>query len=347
MKNSSLSTTGLLFATAASLGNVGFDVAAKRALSGHNFLQTTLRIRVLVALLLSLVVLGLWLHPGTRSSLVLFRYGFSGLWHAGVVPVLFLSMGMVTVSIFLYYRSLQIAPVSLVAPLFGFTPVFILLSGLILFHHLPSLQIIVGVVCILMGSVQAHWKPSMRSPAAVAAGFLREKGVRTMLCSCLLLSVTNLLDKWLVMRLDVLTYAWLYVVLCAVFTAGLVFALSPGQSTAAPAKSWILFASLLDTTVLLLHFASLQYIDAVVTIAIKRSGMLLSVLAGSVFFQEKAIGQRLAAAFVVLIGVFMMYFTLRPWQLGVAFLVAMVASVIALRTARNAPALPLEAVLEP
>jgi bacterial/archaeal transporter family protein len=347
MKNTPLNSTGLFFATAASINNVGFDVAAKRALSGRNFLQTTLRIRALVAVLLSFVILGLWFHRSTRSSLVLFRYGFFGLLHAGIVPVLLLSTGMVTVSIFLYYRSLQIAPISLVAPLFGFTPVFLLISGFVIFRHLPSLQVIAGVLCILLGSVQAHWRPSMRSPGAALSGFLREKGVGTMLCACLLLSVTNLLDKWLVMRLDVLTYAWLYVVLCAVFTAGLVFALRPGKSAYVPAKRWIVVASVLDTTVLLLHFASLQYIDAVVTIAIKRSGMLLSVLAGSFFFQEKALGQRLAAALVVLIGVFMMYLQLRPWQLGTAFAVAAGASALALGSARALPELPAETALEP
>lgn len=71
-----------------------------------------------------------------------------------------------------------------------------------------------------------------------------------------------------------------------------------------------------------------------VTIAVKRSGMLLSVLAGAYFFHEQRSRQRLAAALVVLMGVFTMYFNLRPWALGLVFAVAAVSAIVASRTAR-------------
>ena len=334
MISSLLSTTGLLLATGASVGNVSFDVVAKRAFSCGNFLRTTLRIRVLVAALLSVVMFGLWLRPSSRSSIVLFRDGFAGLLHGGVLPVLFLSTGMVTVSILLYYRSLQIAPLSITAPLFGLTPVFILITGFLIFRQIPSGRVIAGVCCVCLGSLLAQWNPSMRSPAAAIASMLREKGVRTMLGACFLLSITNLLDKWLVMRLDVLSYAWLYLVLCALFTSCLVLVARPGGSSAPPARKWIVLASLIDATVLLLHFASLQYIDAVVTISIKRSGMLLSVLAGAVFFGERHTRQRLAAAAIVLMGVFTMYFDLPPLALGALSIAAILCAVVALRASR-------------
>ncbi len=95
-------------------------------------------------------------------------------------------------------------------------------------------------------------------------------------------------------------------------------------------------AGLIDTVVLLLHFASLQYIDAVVTIAIKRSGMLLSVLAGALFFKEKHTGQRLGAAVVVLMGVFTMYFELSLPALVVVCVVATGSSILAIRAVRLA-----------
>jgi drug/metabolite transporter (DMT)-like permease len=330
MSTGPLSSIGLSFATAASICNVGFDVAAKRALTGRNFLRTTAWIRITVATLLSLLLLGLWLHPSTRSSLVLFRLGFFGTLHGRVFPVLILSTGLVTGSILLYYRSLQVAPISVVAPLFGFTPVFMLGTGYIVFHHLPSTRVIIGVLLILLGSLQAHWKSSMRSPFTAAILFLREKGVGTMLTACLVLSITNLLDKWLVTHMDALTYAWLYAVMCALFTMCLLFVPQYAGSSPSGGGRLIVFASLLDTTVLLLHFASLQYIDAVVTVAIKRSGMVLSVIAGSFFFGERRARQRLAAAFVVLMGVLLMYFDLRGWLLALLIAVALSASVAAL-----------------
>jgi len=336
MSTGPLSSLGLFFATAASITNVGFDVAAKRALTGRNFLQTTAWIRISVAVLLSVLLAGLWLHTPNRSSLALFRLGLFGTLRGGVLPVLLLSTGLVTASILLYYRSLQVGSVSVIAPLFGFTPVFMLGTGYLFFHHLPSARVIAGVLLILLGSLQAHWKRTMRTPAAAVVAFLREKGVGTMLTACLLLSVTNLLDKWLVTHTDALSYAWLYAVMCALFTSCLL--LIPGTAGFFPAanRRRILVASLLDTTVLLLYFASLQYIDAVVTVAIKRSGMVLSVIAGSFFFGERNARQRLAAASVVLMGVLLMYFDLRGWPLISLIVVAFGASIAAVLTARRA-----------
>jgi uncharacterized membrane protein len=212
---------------------------------------------------------------------------------------LLLSTGLVTVSILLYYRSLQVGSISVIAPLFGFTPLFMLGTGYLFFHDLPSARVIAGVLLILLGSLQAHWKSTMRTATTAVIAFLREKGVGTVLTACLPLSVTNLLDKWLVTHTDALSYAWLYSVMCALFTSCLLLILGTGAFfPGGKSRSRILVASLLDTTVLLLYFASLQYIDAVVTVATKRSGIVLSVIAGSFFFGERNARQRLAAACV-------------------------------------------------
>lgn len=334
MKGVAFTTIGLLYATAASVVNVGFEVAGKRALAGGSFLQSTLRLRALVAVLFTAVVVALACYPPTRASLTLFHPIASGLLHGNVLAVLLLSTGMVTVSILLYYHSLQVAPISLIAPLFGITPVFLLINGFIIFHRIPSFQVSVGVIFILVGTVLAHWTGTLRNPVSAFLVFLHMPGISTMLLSCLLLSCTNLLDQWLVLRLDVVTYAWLYAALCSLFMLVLVLVLRPRSYPNNSARGWILLAAILDASVLLLHFASLQYVDAVVTIAIKRSGMLVSVLAGSLFFQEKAISQRLSAAFVVVAGVLMMYFHFTPWALVAALAVVLLASINAFMRTR-------------
>lgn len=336
MKLSPLSNAGLTLAAAASIMNVALDIAVKNALRGRSFLQTTVRIRAVVAIALTLVLGGCWQLSTMGHLPAAFRPAFSALLNGKTIAVLLLSTGLVTVSILLYYRSLQTAPLSITAPMFGFTPVFILVMGFLLFHHLPSVRVIAGVFCILLGSLQAHWTPALRSARTAWNAFLRERGVRLMLIACVLLSITNLLDQRLVARLNVLTYAWLYSVLCAAFTSLLL----PGRRTEAKVRRgwrWILIAAAVDTTALLLQFASLQYVDVVVTIAIKRSGMLLSVAAGSILFKEARGRQRLAAAVPVVIGVLMIYFDLRHWVLFAACSIAALASAAAFRIARQTP----------
>jgi len=338
MKNDSLSTTGLLLATAASIGSVGFDVTAKHTLQGNDFLRTTLKIRCMVAVLLSLVLLGLWLYRPMRSSVALFREGPAGVLHGGVLLVVLLSTGLITAMVLLYYRALQVAPLSVIAPIFGLTPLFLLVTGYLIFRHLPSGKVIAGVLCLLIGSLQAHWKPSMQSPLAAARAFLADKGVRIMLAACLLASISNLLDQWLVRRMDVLSYSWLYVALCAAFTGGLVLIVRPKSSGVQPAKKLFVLAGVIDTSVMLLHFSSLMYVDVVVSIAIKRSGMLLSVLAGSIVFKERHGWQRLAAAVVVLMGVLIMYLDINFWELCAICGVAAVFSLLAVLFAKRAHA---------
>ena len=338
MKSEPISSTGLLLATAASVGNVGFDVTAKKALQGSDFLRSSLKIRSLVAVLLSLIMLGLWLYPPTRNSIAIFRVGIVGLLPGIVLPVLLLSMAMVTTMMLLYYRALQTAPLSVISPLYALTPIFLLLNGYLLFRHKPSLQVLGGVLCIVAGSLQAHWRPHLRSPLATARAFLNEKGVRLMLAACLLASVTNLLDQWLVRHMDVLSYAWLYVVICAICTAGLLLIVRPPRGATNPPTRLLLLASVIDTTVMLLHFGSLNYVDVVVTIAIKRSGMLLSVLAGAYLFKEQRGWQRFSAATVVLMGVLIMYFDLTSWKFLLVCALAVISSVVAIRSAKRADA---------
>ncbi len=124
----------------------------------------------------------------------------------------------------LYYRSLQVAPLSITAPLFGLTPVFLLFTGFVIFHQIPSVRLTCRGLLHPSGlRFWRIWSPSGRPFAtATLTCFLREKGVAPMLSATFLLAITNLLDKWLVMRLDVFSYAWLYVVLCAFFTGCLV-----------------------------------------------------------------------------------------------------------------------------
>jgi len=60
----------------------------------------------------------------------------------------------------------------------------------------------------------------------------------------------------------------------------------------------------------LLQFTSHRYIDVVLTITIKRAGILLSVLAGWLIFRERHIEDRLAAAFAMMCGAVLIYLPL-------------------------------------
>ena len=87
---------------------------------------------------------------------------------------------------------------------------------------------------------------------------------------------------------------------------------------------WIVLAGLFDAVSLLFQLASYAYIPVVITVSIKRAGIVLSVLAGWLFFREREITDQVIAASVMFCGVLILYLKVTPVE---AF--AMVAATLA------------------
>jgi len=92
---------------------------------------------------------------------------------------------------------------------------------------------------------------------------------------------------------------------------------------------------MLDGTSQLLQFAAYNYIDVVITVSIKRAGIVLSVLSGWLFFRERGITDKVIAASVMFSGVLILYLPLSAAQAiaVAAFTVALMA--VALYVTRN------------
>ena len=85
------------------------------------------------------------------------------------------------------------------------------------FRTVPSRGVVLGVALVVLGTVLLHWNAGSGSVGTALRAFTASAGARLMLLSCLLLAVTNYLDKLLVMKMDALSYSWAYSVLCALF----------------------------------------------------------------------------------------------------------------------------------
>ena len=73
---------------------------------------------------------------------------------------------------------------------------------------------------------------------------------------------------------------------------------------------WIFLAGALDAVSLLFQLASYAYIAVVITVSIKRAGILLSVFSGYLFFRERGITDKVIAASVMFCGVLILYLPL-------------------------------------
>ena len=75
---------------------------------------------------------------------------------------------------------------------------------------------------------------------------------------------------------------------------------------------WIVLAGLFDAVSLLFQLASYAYIPVVITVSIKRAGIVLSVFAGWLFFREREITDKVIAASVMFCGVLILYLKVTP-----------------------------------
>src|SRR5205807_2353988 len=138
-----LSPIGLLLASAMSVTNVMTDVWRKRALEKRELFPATFWMRVAVAALFCVVLLVRVItgHPIVVRDIPAF------------LMYLVLDVSLITIVMWLYFRALQISPLSLCIPFLAFTPVFLIPSTYLLLGQKPHAIKLLGVLLIVVGSL--------------------------------------------------------------------------------------------------------------------------------------------------------------------------------------------------
>ena len=333
-----LAPVGLLLAAAMSVTNVMTDVWRKRALDGRDLFPATFWIRAAVAAVFALV-LGAQMVRGVpveiRDGGLLF-----GLVQLAPVPTfliyLALDVGLITIVMWLYFRALQISPLSMCIPFLAFKPVFLIPSTYVILGQKPEPVKLLGVALIVAGSLAMHRQLFAVGWLAPVKAVLEHKGSRYMLIVALVFSLTNPLDAKLVKMSDVFTESFAYGAgLCISFY---LLARMQKGSFAAAAKGnakWIVLAGLFDAVSLLFQLASYAYVPVVITVSIKRAGIVLSVFAGWLFFREREITDKVIAASVMFAGVLILYLKVTPVEAFALVAVTLAAMFAAFRATRG------------
>jgi uncharacterized membrane protein len=335
-----LSPLGLLLAAAMSITNVFTDVARKHALEKRDLIPATFWIRLAVTVVF-LIALAVRVAGGStieiRDSGPLF--GIAAL-HPAPIPAflvyLLMDVSLITVVMWLYFRALQVSPLSMCVPFLAFTPVFLIPTGFVLLGELPSPLKSLGVVLIVVGSLVMHRRLFALGWTAPIKAVIREKGSRYMLLVSFIFSITNPLDKKLVVMSDVVTEAVAYGLgLCvSFFLLGRIQRADFGAAIRSNVK-WVSLAGLSDAVSLLFQLASYTYLAVVITVSIKRAGIVLAVVAGWLFFREREITDKLIATGVMFCGVLILYLPLTTAQAIGVTLLTLVGMAVALFVTRH------------
>lgn len=336
----SLSAIGLLIAAIMSATNVLTDVARKKAVEGRPLIPATLWCKIYAAAVFG-IALAVRIFSGSPSVI---RDGGNlfGLESIHLAPAptfaiyLLLDVLLVSVANVLYFTALQVSPMSLCIPFLSFTPIFLIPTGMVMLGEMPAPLKLLGVFLIVAGSLAMHRRLFQISWLAPVRAIVEQRGSRYMLIVAFIFSVTNPLEKKLVLMSDIYTQAFAFGVGLAI--ALLILSYMRREQVMEPMRSkgaWVVLAGAMDGIALLLQLAAYAYIAVVITVSIKRAGIILSVFSGWLFFHERGITDKVIAASVMFAGVLILYLPMTAIQAAAMTVITLLAMAVALYVTRE------------
>ena len=354
---------GLLLASIDSVANVFTDVARKKVLDrNYDAGLISLWCKIIASIIFGAIIAILDLGWGVRPELpnIGGKIGVS----PGLAFIIYISLNALLegTAILLNLRALQVSPLSYCVPFMALTPLFLLPTGAIFLHESVSGGMVIGVFLVVLGALVVNRQMFARGLWEPARAIIRERGSRYMLMVALLLTVTNLLDKWFLLAgsngepTSFLVKFSRTIILSAgkcamlsLFFAGLTIVRlgnwrpyrngKTGLVQAATSFSWnrvlrempvwLSVAAVLEALVLILQLTALQFLVAALVISIKRAGMILAVALGWFIFKERGITDRIIASQVMTVGV-LIFFLTKPDSSGKAILETRGATILAI-----------------
>lgn len=222
----------------------------------------------------------------------------------GFAPALLAGLALNIITIPLRNLALRLSPLSLTIPYLAFTPLFLLLTEAVLLGDRPGPRGTAGVILIVAGAFALQIGERAAGPLGPLRALARERGSLIMLGVAAIWSVTSVLDKICVTRSSPVFYIAVFDTLYVACSLPMLLAthrpIMPTARREWRLLSWIAACHL---GTMLAQMVAIQLTLVSYVIAIKRSGMLLSVLIGALFFGERPLRPRLLGATLMSAGV--------------------------------------------
>lgn len=209
---------------------------------------------------------------------------------------------------FLFFRAVQISPLSLTIPYLAFTPVFTAIMALVFLGQLPTSYGWVGIVTVCVGAFFMNPGDADDGALAPIKALWTERGSFYMLLVALLWSITPILDKTASEMTNPLWHTMFLAGCVGVVFAGFRIvqdgALRPLWREFKAIPTWLVVGGAFATAAMVLQLTSYAFIDVAYVETIKRAvGVTASIAAGYFLFGERDMWRRLLGAVVMSVGV--------------------------------------------
>lgn len=220
--------------------------------------------------------------------------------------IFFIAVPLEILVAFLATKSVQIAPLSIIAPLSAFTSIFLIPLGFMVLHELPSRLGLIGVLLVIPGSFFLGWRFGEERFLSGFGNILGEPGSWLALFGAFVASLTIVLAKFTFRYAPPLLSAFYTVTIMAI--ALIPIALAQSSEILRPRFKNLAWLGAISGGSIALHYTGLSLIPAVYYISIKRLSMVFGVIFGRIFFHEDHTRERLIGAVLMAAGVILIAF---------------------------------------
>jgi drug/metabolite transporter (DMT)-like permease len=237
------------------------------------------------------------------SALVLLRQGMPPI-EGGFLTAALISVAVNMVGTTLHIKALTLSPLSLTVPFLSFTPLFMLVPSWLVLKETPSAAGLAGIILIVAGGYAMHID-KIRGGGILAPfrAVASEKGSMLMLLVAAIWSISAVYDKVASVASSSAYYTTFFsLTFGVVYAPFLIVGLRKKPLEVATVPRLVLLGAF-TAAMILSQFAAIQLTVASYVIAIKRAGMILSVVLGHVFFKEENLRARLSGAALMTLGV--------------------------------------------
>ncbi len=204
----------------------------------------------------------------------------------------------------LYFRALQLSPVSHTMPFTAFTPAFLIPVAFILLGEMPDMAGFIGIFIIILGAYGIHLNSA--NFLEPLQSIFRDRGTRFMLLVALLWSISATVEKVAVLNSSPAFYGFtIYFLLALAYLPYIVWKRHENLEVLTGNIRGFVLLGIITGALIFVQFSALRILLVSYVIAFKRAGIVVSVLLAALFFHEKNPVKNLFFAGLMVLGVFL------------------------------------------